>query len=98
MTSVADLVEEAELGKLATADELKRGSLLAEEGRVQLERFAPLSVTAVVEDGPLFEVGLWVTDERLAWACTCPGGGRVFCAHAVAAARDTLRRAPRKRR
>ena len=99
MASVADLVEEDELRKLAAAGELARGSTLADEGRVRLERFAPLSVTAVVEDGSLFEVGLWVAEGRLVWACTCPAGaGGAFCPHAVAAARETWRRAPRRRR
>ena len=99
MASVADLVEEDELRKLATVDELAQGSKLADEGRVRLERFAPLSVTAVVEDGSLFEVGVWVAEGRLAWTCTCPAGARgVLCPHAVAAARETWRRAPKRRR
>jgi hypothetical protein len=42
MPSVADLVEEERLQRLADADALQRGSDLAAEDRVQLETFGPL--------------------------------------------------------
>jgi uncharacterized Zn finger protein len=100
MPSVADLVEEERLQRLADADALRQGADLAAEDRVQLEAFAPLQVTARVDDAEgAYRVELRATGDELTWSCTCPDGqGGAFCRHAVAAARVTWQRAPRRRR
>jgi len=100
MPSVADLVEEERLQRLADPDALERGTDLAAEDRVQLETFGPLGVTARVEDADgAHRVELRSTGDQLTWSCTCPDGqAGAFCRHAVAAARVTWQRAPRRRR
>ena len=100
MPSVADLVEEERLRRLADPDALRRGAGLAAEDRVQLEAFGPLRVTARVDDaGGDHRVELRATGDELTWSCTCPDGqGGAFCRHAVAAARVAWQRAPRRRR
>ena len=100
MPSVADLVEEERLQRLADAGALRQGTDLAAEDRVRLEAFGPLQVTARVEDaGGAHRVELRSTGDQLAWSCTCPDGqGGAFCRHAVAAARVAWQRAPKRRR
>jgi uncharacterized Zn finger protein len=100
MPSIADLVEEERLQRLADPDALRQGADLAAEDRVQLEAFGPLRVAARVEDADGgHQVELHSTGDRLEWWCTCPDGqGGVFCRHAVAAARVTWQRAPKRRR
>jgi uncharacterized Zn finger protein len=100
MPSVADLVEEESLGRLAGPDALAQGSVLAGQDHVHLEAFGPLRVTARVEDaGEGYRVELRSTGDGLAWSCGCPDGrGGAFCRHAVAAARVTWERAPKRRR
>jgi uncharacterized Zn finger protein len=100
MPSIADLVEEERLRRLADADALRQGTDLAAEDRVQLETFGPLAVTARVEDaGAPHRVELRATGDELTWSCTCPDSqGGAFCRHAVAAARVTWQRAPKRRR
>jgi uncharacterized Zn finger protein len=100
MPSVADLVEDERLRRLADADALRQGTDLAAGDRVQLEAFGPLGVTARVEDaGAAHRVELRATGDELTWSCTCPDGqGGAFCRHAVAAAWVTWQRAPKRRR
>jgi uncharacterized Zn finger protein len=100
MPSVADLVEEERLQRLADPDALRQGTDLAAQDRVQLETFGPLGVTARVEDADgAHRVELRSTGDELAWSCTCPDGQRGgFCRHAVAAARVAWQRAPKRRR
>jgi uncharacterized Zn finger protein len=100
MPSIADLVEDERLQRLADAAALRQGTDLAAEDRVQLETFGPLGVTARVEDaGAAHQLGLGSTGDELTWSCTCPDGqGGAFCRHAVAAARVTWQRSPKQRR
>jgi uncharacterized Zn finger protein len=100
MPSVADLVEEERLQRLADPDALRQGTDLAAGDRVRLEAFGPLRVTARVDDaGGGHRVELRAAGDGLAWSCRCPDGqGGAFCRHAVAAARVTWRRAPKRRR
>jgi uncharacterized Zn finger protein len=96
MASVADLVEEPTLRRLAPPDVYTRGADCAARGRVRLGAFGPLRVSARVADS--HEVELRSTRDGLAWACTCPVGQRGgFCEHAVAAALETWRRSPPRR-
>jgi uncharacterized Zn finger protein len=100
MPSIADLVEDQRLQRLAEPDALRQGTKLAAEDRVQLETFGPLGVTARVQDADgAHRVELRSTGDELTWSCTCPDGrAGGFCRHAVAAARLTWQRAPTRRR
>jgi uncharacterized Zn finger protein len=100
MPSIADLVEEEPLKRLANPDALEQGTALAAQDHVHLEAFGPLQVTARVDDiDGGHQVELRSTSDGLTWSCTCPDGqGGAFCKHAVAAARVTWQRAPKRRR
>jgi uncharacterized Zn finger protein len=100
MPSIADLVEEERRERLADPDTLRQGADLAAQDHVHLEAFGPLQVTARVEDtGGVHRVELRSTGDGLEWSCTCPDAqGGAFCRHAVAAARVTWQRAPKRRR
>jgi uncharacterized Zn finger protein len=97
MASVTELVEEPALRGLAGTAAYERGADCAARGGVTLGDFGPLRVTARVADAQ--EVELRSTRSGLAWTCTCPEGqDGVFCEHAVAAALETWRRSPPRRR
>jgi uncharacterized Zn finger protein len=91
MASVADLVHEEALRDLADRDAYEQGTSLATKGRVDVGTFGPLRVTAWVEG---CEVELRTVGERLEWSCSCHAGAASLCAHAVAVAAETWRRAP----
>jgi uncharacterized Zn finger protein len=97
MASVADLVNEAALHKLAGDSGTWEGGLeLAGTGAVRLTSFEPLSVLAEVDDGGgIAEVELTSLGDELFWTCTCPDGveGRP-CRHFVAAAHVAWEKAP----
>jgi hypothetical protein len=65
-------------------------------GAVRLEAFGPVRVTATVEDDGVHHVQLAVISSTLNWSCTCSADS--FCTHATAAAIETWRRAPKRRR
>jgi uncharacterized Zn finger protein len=95
--SVADLVEEAALRRLAPVRALERGRRAADAGAVELADFGPLVVRARVGE-ERHEVVLRSTEEGLRWSCTCPEGkAGGLCEHAAAAAIETWRRSPRRR-
>ena len=96
MASVADLVDENELRRLAAPGTLAEGRDLAKRGTVHIWEFTPLNVGATVEDE--HNVELRSTGEGLAWSCSCPAGSSSdFCEHAVAVAIETWRRSPPQR-
>jgi uncharacterized Zn finger protein len=90
--SVADLVEEVALRRLAPAGALERGQRAADAGAVELADFGALAVRARVGE-ERHEVALRSTSDGLLWSCTCPEGkAGGFCEHAAAAAIETRRR------
>ncbi|GLW08815.1 hypothetical protein Misp01_39450 [Microtetraspora sp. NBRC 13810] len=92
MTSVAELIE-SQVVRTVEAVRL-RGTELEKAGAVQLVRFAPLVVTAEVDDAAA-HVELTVVEGSLRWFCTCrEGRAGAFCVHCVATALATRRRAP----
>jgi uncharacterized Zn finger protein len=96
MASVADLVEESELRRLAGPGTLAEGRELAKGGKVHIWDFTPLSVGATVQDE--HNVELRSTNEGLTWSCSCDAGAlSELCEHAVAVALETWRRAPPRR-
>ena len=96
MPSVADLVEVAELRRLAWPEEYERGSQLAD--RVRVHAFSPLRVAATVDGSEPADVELTSAVEGLAWNCSIGDAPPAHpCAHAVAVAIVTWRRAPGRR-
>jgi uncharacterized Zn finger protein len=93
MASVADLVDEAALRRLAAPGTFVEGRELAKRGTVHIWDFTPLNVGATVEDE--HNVELRSTDDGLSWSCSCPAGASAeLCEHAVAVAIETWRRSP----
>jgi uncharacterized Zn finger protein len=99
MASVAELVHEDALRGLAGPIGYRQGVDLAVSGCVQLVSFAPVRVTARVEDLVFQHVELRATGNGLSWSCTCrEGGSRAPCKHSVAVAVETRQRSPSRRR
>lgn len=97
MPSVADLVDDATLRRLADNETYNRGIELAE--RVRLGAFGPLRVAASVESGeqPAL-VELTVAPEGLASNCSAGDASpALICPHVVAVAVETWRRSPGRR-
>ena len=99
MASVAELVHEDALRRLAGPIGYREGVDLAVSGCVQLVSFAPVRVTARVEDLVLQHVELRSTGRGLSWSCTCrEGGSQALCKHSVAVGLETRQRSSSRRR
>ena len=97
MASVADLVEGA-LRDQAGEYLVRAGEVLRDDGRVQLDAFGPLRVTAGVEDDGRRTVVLVASGSTLEVSCDCGmASASGWCAHSVAAAIETWHRAPTRR-
>lgn len=98
MPSVADLVEDVALRRLADAETYSRGVELAEH--VRMSAFGPLRVAATVETGDVpAAVELSAGPSGLEWVCSAGDASAVLiCAHAIAVALETWRRAPNRYR
>ena len=98
MASVADLVSPDVLQGLATPDDLRAGSAMANAGAVRLTTFGPLNVLATVDtDGPAAQLDVR-GGSVLTFECSCAAGrSGAFCGHIVAVAVETWRRSPRRR-
>jgi uncharacterized Zn finger protein len=97
MPSVADLVEEADLRRLADSETYARGVELAE--RVRMSAFGPQRVagTVVAGEEPA-TVELRVEGDALAWSCSAgDASAALICPHVIAVAVETRRRAPQRR-
>jgi uncharacterized Zn finger protein len=87
MASVAELVHEDALRRLAGPIGYRQGVDLAVSGCVQLVSMGPARVTARVEDLVFQHVELRSTGHGLSWSCTCRDGGtQAPCKHSVAVA------------
>ena len=92
--TVADLVDGAAILRLAEPGDYDRGRTLYDQGSVQLDAVTPARVSFTVQDPERQRVELRATPLGLEWWCSCPAGrGGAFCAHVVAAAFATWRRA-----
>ena len=99
MASVAELIHEDSLRRWAGPIGYRQGVDLAVSGCVQLVSFAPVRVTARVEDLVFQHVELRSTGRGLSWSCTCrEGGSRVLCKHSVAVAVETRKGSSSPRR
>ena len=98
MASVADLVEDT-LRARASEYLVRAGEVLRDDGRVTLEVFQPLRVTArVMDGGEGHATELTSTAAGLVVRCVCPGGvGGELCPHTVATAIEAWHRAPARR-
>lgn len=91
---VADFVDGAAILRLAEPGDYDRGRTLVDQDAVQLEAVTPARVSALVRDPERQRVELRATALGLEWWCSCPAGrGGAFCAHVVATALATWRRA-----
>jgi uncharacterized Zn finger protein len=98
MASVADLVEPDALRERAGEYLLRAGQVLRDHGHVRIEAFAPLRVTAAVEDGGTRSVSLESTAAGLEATCDCGApSANGLCPHVVAVALETWHRAPNRR-
>jgi uncharacterized Zn finger protein len=99
MASVAELVDENALRRLAGPIGYRQGVDLAVSGCVQLVSFGPGRITARVEDLLFQHVELRSTGRGLSWSCTCrEGEAQALCKHGVAVALETWQRASSRRR
>ena len=96
MPSVADLVDDATLRRLADAETYARG--VESAARVRLSAFGPLRVAATVETGETpAEVELAVAEDELAWSCSAgDASSALICPHVIAVAVETWRRSPKR--
>jgi uncharacterized Zn finger protein len=95
MPSVADLVEDP-LRERASEYLVRAGEVLRSDGRVEVQVFEPLRVTASVNDGGAVQhVSLESRQRSLVIICDCPSGvAGTLCPHAVATAIEAWERAP----
>jgi uncharacterized Zn finger protein len=97
MASVADLVEPELLRERAGEYLQRAGEVLRESGRVRIVEFAPMRVTAAVDDGGIRSVELESTPGGLQASCSCGApSADGLCPHAVATAIETWHRAPNR--
>jgi len=98
MASVAELVDEDSLRRLAGPIGYRQGVDLAVSGCVQLASLGPVRVTARVEDLVFQHVELRSTGTGLNWSCTCRDGESYApCRHSVAVAVATRQRTSSQR-
>ena len=87
MPSVAELVEEPALRRLARPDSFEEGARWAEAGVVRIVDAGPHAVTAEVRDADPCQVELRTADGELEWTCSCGADADGnLCSHGVAAA------------
>ena len=83
----ANILHRDVVAKLAGEPSFARGETYFREGRVLTLARHEMSLTGLVRGSDRYLVRLWVGDNNLAFACTCPQGQEsVFCKHAVAVA------------
>ncbi len=97
MHSVADLVEEQLLAKLATPANLRLGKEIAANDRVEIVEFSPVKVVAKVKGENTRTVHMNSTKTGLVWECTCTKNEKLFCKHCVATAIVTWDQSPKRR-
>ena len=97
-TSVADLVDDTLVRRLASPSDLRSGREIAATGGVEFVKHGPLRVIARVKGGQTRTVELLSGASGLEWSCSCADSrGHSFCKHCVAAALETRWRSPGRR-
>jgi uncharacterized Zn finger protein len=83
----AHVLHQERIAKLARGPALARGRAYFEERRVLRLSCASGRLLGVVAGTATYEVAIWVTGDRLGYACSCPAGREGdFCKHCVAVA------------
>jgi uncharacterized Zn finger protein len=96
--SVADLVDDTLVRRLARPADLRSGREIAATGGVEFVKFGPLRVIARVTGTQTQTVELLSVSSELEWSCSCLGTEQhSFCKHCVAAALETRWRSPGRR-
>jgi uncharacterized Zn finger protein len=96
--SVADLIDDTLVRRLASPSDLRGGREIAATGGVHLVKRDPLRVIARVTGARTHTVELISTPSGLEWTCTCGDTKeRSFCRHCVAAALENRWRSPGRR-
>jgi uncharacterized Zn finger protein len=97
-TSVADLVDDTLVQRLASPSDLRSGREIAATGGVDFVKRGPLRVIARVTGAQTRTVELTSTPSGLEWSCTCLGTKQhSFCKHCVATALQNRWRSPARR-
>src|SRR6516162_7645283 len=91
--SVADLVSEAVVERLATLSNLRLGREIVAAGGVEFDICEPQRVRAKVTGGQRRTVELVSECGELRWSCSCSKKADLFCKHCVAAALATREKA-----
>lgn len=87
MQPIANILHQDTIRRLSTDGAFERGKAYFQEGRVVELARKDGSVVAKVKGTESYEVRIWMHEDSLAYACSCPmGQERWFCKHAVAVA------------
>ncbi len=85
MSTIAKLLDEQNLRRLAGGRSFERGVDYAASGQVARLTCSETSVEASVQGAHRYRVELWQEDGELRARCSCPmGAGGAFCKHCVA--------------
>jgi uncharacterized Zn finger protein len=86
-TPFAHVLHEDMIARLARGAAFDRGRKYFAEHRVQRLSYAPGRLLGQVAGTASYDVSIWVTGDRLGYACSCPAGREGdFCKHCVAIA------------
>ena len=87
MQPIANILHQDTIRRLSTDGAFERGRAYFTEGRVVELSRKDGSVVAKVKGSEAYAVRIWMHEDSLAYACSCPmGQERWFCKHAVAVA------------
>lgn len=87
MQPIANILHQDTIRRLSTDGAFERGRAYFNEGRVVELARKDGSVVAKVKGSEAYAVRIWMHEDSLAYACSCPmGQERWFCKHAVAVA------------
>jgi hypothetical protein len=95
---IANILHQETIRRLSGDGAFERGKAYYDEGRVAELQRKDGSVQAQVRGSKEhYAVRIWMKDESLAYACSCPQGQeQAFCKHAVALALALLKGSPRE--
>lgn len=97
-TPIANILHQETIRRLSGDGAFERGRAYFQEGRVVDMQRRDASVIAKVRGAKeSYDVRLWMKDESLAYACSCPQGQeQAFCKHAVAVALSFVGKLPER--
>jgi uncharacterized Zn finger protein len=100
MDSIADLVEESAMRKLATPSNFRLGKQIADANGVEFVEYEPLKVVAKVAMPGILKrtVTFTSTKEGLQYKCSCSNKPNHFCKHCVATGLVIWEKAPKSKK